>query len=169
MRASKPFFSMPSIALISEIVAPGVIELSGVSAVTTQELPAGGLLPENLTSEKNVQSDQTIKFVFNWTLTGFLANSLHPLSKFTVRLFFEKWGHSEFDVDVNTPPLTVPYSAGTIVGASRTFQATLYVPGGSALPGLYDIAAVINFEDQLVNPGPVAAFAEFGKVQVYPG
>ncbi len=162
--------------LQSELNLPGALAIIGTSNVTILESPGGGV-PENLGDHKLIQTDQAVRFDFNWTVQGWMVSLLNPNLRWELRLYYELLGGGEFNVIATQAPAvlnfgqggtTNPYPPGT---TSANFNASMQVNGNSVPDGIFDIVAVLRLVAPQPFPpapvGPIAAFAEFGMVQYY--
>lgn len=153
---------------------PGLFDFTGVGQIANEtELPSpGGATPGNVVNKRLIQTDQAIRFDFQWTVAGIFAHVINPALKWKIEIFFEQYGGGEF----NHPSAVryVPYSAGVHIGPNQVQfgvanPLTTRVPiGGSTVPeGIYDIVALITLVHPDNSPCFLAAFAEFNKVAFY--
>ena len=141
-------------------ISPGLFQLSGGGQVVLNENlsssttgTAGNTLVSN-----SIQTDQQIRFNFNWAVNGLFVPLLNPGNKWKLEVFLEMMGPTE---SFSIPPVTVAYGVG------GPYSSNVIIPPNTLSEGVYDVVAVLHFLDSANQPQFVAAFAEFGKICVY--
>lgn len=112
----------------------------------------------NVSVSNTIQTDQQIRFNFNWAVNGLFVSLLNPGNKWKLEVFLEMMGPPE---SVSVPPVTIVYGAG------GPYSSNVIIPPNTLSEGVYDVVAVLHFLDAASQPQFVAAFAEFGKICVY--
>jgi len=143
---------------------PAVFNFNGGATLTRTELNSTSGWPENLAVERIVQTDQPVNFGFSWSVSGLLIPFIDPTSKWHIQVYFEQLGGGEIFLGGYSVK-DVPFGPHT--HGRRAYREVLTFPANSIPEGLYDVVAVIRLVDTAHHPGPVAAFAEMGKVQFY--
>ncbi|MBC7777139.1 MAG: hypothetical protein H7246_17030 [Phycisphaerae bacterium] len=158
----------------SESVFPaGIYDISGNGQISTiTEAPGLGGHPVpsgNLTVNNLVMTDQPIQFKFEWGVFGAFAHAINPAFEWRIQIYLEQYGIGEFSLGA-AGFKAVSNGSGT-VGAPLgqvDFSTTIYIPGNTVPPGLYDVVAVIQLYDMPSGlPCFAAAFAEFNKINFY--
>ena len=141
---------------------PAIFRFDGGAILTSQELSSTAQWPSNLAIERLIQRDQPMRLGFRWSVSGLLTRFLNPNNKWHLQVFYEQMGGGEITLggfsqaDVNFVPVS-----------GHQYAHILTFPPNSVPEGVYDVVAVIRFQDPQGRPGPIAAFAELGKVTVY--
>lgn len=141
---------------------PRIFEFNGGAVITANELPSTADWPANLAIERLIQRDQPVRLSFRWSVSGLLTRFLDPNSKWHLQVYFEQMGGGEINLgaysqaDVNFVPVS-----------GHIYTHSLTVPANAIPEGVYEVVAVIRFKDARNRPGPIAAFAELGKVTFY--
>lgn len=141
---------------------PSIFNFNGGAVVTANEQLSTAEWPANLAIERLIQRDQAIRIGFRWSVSGLLTRFLNPNNKWHLQVFFEQMGGGEVTLggasqaDVNFVPVS-----------GHGYNHVLILPPNSVPEGVYDVVAVIRFQDPAGRPGPIAAFAELGKITVY--
>lgn len=119
---------------------------------STADFPAGSVA-------RIIQTDQAVVIKFDWNTTGLLVPFLNGNWKASV--FLEKMGGGEFSLPNNIA--TTPF-----VGSNpHTYGLEVHIPAGAMPTGVYKVVGSLNFTAPDGTPGPIAAFAELGMIQVY--
>ncbi len=141
-------------------ISPGLFELTGGGTVILNENlssnPPG--TAGNVTVSNTIQTDQQVRFNFNWAVNGLFVPLLSPGNKWKLEVFLEMMGPTE---SVAIPTVTIAYGTG------GPYTSNVIIPPNTLLAGVYDVVAVLHFLDSANQPQFVAAFAEFGKICVY--
>jgi hypothetical protein len=148
-------------ALLSEINLPGMFELAGTSNVSYHE-HAGTGIPGNLSNLRHIQCDQPVHFIFNWKATGMMTGMIDPACKWELTLYFEKFGGTEFSFPAGIGTTTQAYGSGPY-----SWSKGILIPANVVDDGVYDVVAVLRIKNAAGVPGPVAAFAEFARLEFY--
>jgi len=141
-------------------ISPGLFELTGGGTVILNEnlSPGSPGTAGNVSVSNTIQTDQQIRFNFNWAVNGLFVSLLNPGNKWKLEVFLEMMGPPE---SVSVPPVTIVYGAG------GPYSSNVIIPPNTLSEGVYDVVAVLHFLDAASQPQFVAAFAEFGKICVY--
>ena len=139
---------------------PGIFEFQGaVSPIQTVETPS-----VNLTDQSNIiRSDYAFQINFDWTQEGVLT-PWGP-GRWVGEAFLEEMGQGEYTGPALT--FTIPH----IQANGQNYVQSINVPASTVQPGIYRLVVRLAFEFELpgpvYQPGPVAAFTEFGLIQFY--
>lgn len=161
------FLNMALVPFLAEQVIsrdPAIFSFNGGATLTRTELGSTSGWPADLSVERIVQTDQAVNFGFKWSVSGILLPFINPSSKWHIQIYFEQLGGGEISLGSYSVRDVAfgPHTHGT-----RTYSEVLTFPPGVIPEGLYEVVAVIRLMDTAHHPGPVAAFAEMGKVQFY--
>lgn len=163
-------------ALVSELTLPGLFDFTGVAQVAneTEFGSPGGFTGGNTADKRLIQTDQAIRFDFQWTVAGMFAHAINPQFRWKIELFFEQYGGGEFNLPGGVR--LVNYGTGTLLAPDRVQfpgvpgSTSIVIPGSTVPEGIYDIVALVTL---IHGPAPnnspcfLAAFAEFNKVAFY--
>lgn len=142
------------------LATPASFQFTGTALVTSNEGATTGPWPADLTNQRLIQAEQSVYFLFKWTVSGVLVPLLAPGMKWKIQVFFEKWGQSESPVN---PSTIVPY----VPTSGHTYNAMISIPPNTLNEGVYDVIAVLRLYDSSNNPLPVAGYEEMGKYQIF--
>lgn len=147
---------------------PSIFRLFGVATMTGQEGVSTSGYP-NVPIERVIQTDQMFTVGVQWSVAGLLTGLIDPNAKWHVQVYFEQLGGGEINLggashqDVTFGTFTpIPGVTG-----GRQYNARLSFPPNSIPEGLYEVVCVLRLLNSSHGPGPVAGFAELGKVEFY--
>jgi hypothetical protein len=161
--AQLPFF-MTTPFLAEQVIStnPTIFRFDGGSILTASELSSTNEWPADLAIERIYQRDQPVRIGFRWSVSGLLVSLLNPANRWHLQVYFEQMGGGEVNLG--------PYSQANVnfvPTSGHIYNHVMVLPPNSVPDGVFDVVAVIRFQDNLGRPGPIAAFAELGKVTVY--
>lgn len=143
---------------------PTIFRFNGGALLTSDELASTREWPADLSAatERVIQRDQRIFFRFRWSVSGLLVPLLSNQNVWHLEVFFEKMGGGEIHLGGFAQT-----SVNFVQTSGHVYDHTMIFPPNSIEDGVYDVVAVIRFRDSRNRPGPIAAFAELGKITVY--
>ncbi len=143
---------------------PTIFRFNGGALLTSDELASTREWPADLSAatERVIQRDQRIYFRFRWSVSGLLVPLLSSQNVWHLEVFFEKMGGGEIHLGGFAQT-----SVNFVQTSGHVYDHTMIFPPNSIEDGVYDVVAVIRFRDSRNRPGPIAAFAELGKITVY--
>lgn len=107
-----------------------------------------------------IQTDQMWYVKFRWETYGLLNHLM--CGTFRLNLYLEEMGKGEFGLDP-------AYSTANVSFKSKphAYEHTMVIPAGQVPAGVYKLVASLTFTGPEGVPGPIAAFAEIGAMQIY--
>ncbi|MFN0037475.1 MAG: hypothetical protein ACKVUS_20635 [Saprospiraceae bacterium] len=162
--------------LQSEVTLAPYFDFTGTGVVDSSELPSPTFTPGNVANNRLIQTNQDVKFRFDWSVKGYFAHIIDPNSKWRLEILLERMGPGEFALPGGVGVKTLTYGSGTHVGTGINQQlnypgavgsTTITIPGGTVPEGIYDVVAVLRLLEPGGAPCFLAAFAEFGKLDFY--
>lgn len=143
---------------------PTIFRFNGGALLTADELASTQEWPADLSNatQRVIQRDQPIYFRFRWSVSGLLVPLMSAQNKWHLQVYFEKMGGGEINLG--------PYAEADVnfvQTSGHVYDHRMVFPPNSVDDGVYDVVAVIRFKDSRNRPGPIAAFAELGKITVY--
>ncbi len=165
-----------TVNLQSEVTLAPYFDFYGTGHVVSSESPSPNFTPGNLGNNRLIQADQDVSFKFDWSVRGYFAHIIDPNSKWRLELLLERMGPAEFAIPAGLGVKTLTYGSGVHVGSGVNQQinypgvsgsTTITIPGGTIPEGIYEVVAVLRLQEPSGAPCFLAAFAEFGKMDVY--